>query len=70
MINNFRFYTSELLKMQSMKSFAVGKDTDIDELEHYQIILHYGTVLNCFSKELLVCLKTPVAFSTKMATSQ
>ena len=53
---------SELPKMQNTRSFAVNKDTDIDEIVHDKIKLHDGTVIHRFFKELLACLKT-LAFS-------
>jgi hypothetical protein len=64
MINDFGLYLlSELPKMQNMRSFAVGLDTDIDEFVCNKMQLHDGTVIYCFYQELLTCLETLVAFS-------
>jgi hypothetical protein len=64
LINEFGAYIiSKLHKFQNMKCFMVHEDTVIADYVRHRTTLHDGTVVHCFSKELLAFLETLVAFS-------
>jgi hypothetical protein len=64
LINEFGIYIIDrLCTFQNMQHYTVTPDTDLDDYVTETITLHDGTVLYCFSKELLAYLETIVAFS-------
>ena len=64
LINEFSIYIiNSLCTFQNMQIYTVTPDTDLNDYVTKTITLHDGTVLYCFSKELLAYLETIVAFS-------
>ncbi len=65
LINDFGIYSlSRLYTFQNMReAFLVRADTDVAEYVRHSTELLDGSRVYCFSRELLACLETMVAFS-------
>ena len=64
LINDFGIYIlANLSTFQNMQDYTVTAETDIDEYVREAAILHDGTKIYRFSRELLAYIETCVAFS-------